>query len=50
MTGAEETRLFIDHCARAGDFLVDRLLCIRAFANRAHARGNRFVYSQGAIS
>ena len=30
---------------------IDALVaeCHRSFANRAHARGNRFIYSQGAL-
>lgn len=39
----QEQRLFFDHCKRAGDFLVDKLLCIRSFANRAKQRGNTFT-------
>lgn len=53
MTAAERlehNRLYFDHCKRAGDFLVDKLLCIRSFANRAHARSRSFIYfSTGAI-
>lgn len=46
MTDSQRTLLYFDHCRRAGDFLVDKLLCIRSFANRAKQRGNQFVYQQ----
>ncbi|MGE0206118.1 MAG: hypothetical protein AB7E70_19590 [Hyphomicrobiaceae bacterium] len=53
MTLAEreaENRLFIAHARLAGDFLVDKSLCLASFARAAAARGNRFVLSHGANS
>ena len=47
MTADDETRLYIDHCARAGDFLIDAALCRWSIARHVRRNGkhrNRFIH------
>lgn len=44
MTRAEETRLFVDHVARAGELWFDPLLQRAVLAGHARRNGRSFFY------
>lgn len=51
MTREEETRLYVDHVTRAGDFAFDAALCRWSIARhvRRHGKhGNRFVHLEAS--